>query len=156
MGQRARQFQIATPVHVLQISPAQIVQLVGQRQVACIDSTNKTLLFIFQIWIVAEAIPVVTTARAVIFLTVSHVTASQATLDSFAPQAIRRFLNTYCLLCHAEIDECSSDPCLYGNCSDFKNSFSCTCHPGFTGHLCATGKHHLVNNNGIVVFLFRR
>lgn len=42
-----------------------------------------------------------------------------------------------CFRCEAEIDECSSNPCLNGaTCQDRFNHFKCVCVPGFSGRLC--------------------
>ncbi|KAF6718827.1 crumbs-like protein 1 [Oryzias melastigma] len=43
--------------------------------------------------------------------------------------------------CEAEIDECSSNPCLNGaTCQDRFNHFKCVCVPGFSGRLCENNK----------------
>ena len=36
----------------------------------------------------------------------------------------------------AEIDECASNPCVNGVCTDAVNMFSCACDTGFEGTLC--------------------
>ena len=41
----------------------------------------------------------------------------------------------------ADIDDCSSDPCLNGGaCRDGVNSYTCTCALGYTGITCSMGK----------------
>uniref|UniRef100_A0A8C7MFJ0 Neurogenic locus notch homolog protein 1 n=1 Tax=Oncorhynchus kisutch TaxID=8019 RepID=A0A8C7MFJ0_ONCKI len=37
-----------------------------------------------------------------------------------------------------DINECYSDPCHYGTCKDGLATFTCYCHPGYTGRLCET------------------
>ncbi|KAJ7332389.1 hypothetical protein JRQ81_014569 [Phrynocephalus forsythii] len=53
--------------------------------------------------------------------------------------------------CGINIDDCASNPCVHGNCSDGIASYNCVCDPGYTGarceediddcrgHLCANG-----------------
>jgi hypothetical protein len=41
------------------------------------------------------------------------------------------------IYCFADIDECSSNPCLNGGtCTDQVNGYSCTCVAGYTGNRC--------------------
>lgn len=40
--------------------------------------------------------------------------------------------------CETNINDCQSSPCHRGECIDGENSFTCNCHPGFTGYLCQT------------------
>jgi len=42
------------------------------------------------------------------------------------------------LSCETNINDCQSSPCHRGICIDGDNSFTCQCHPGFTGYLCQT------------------
>ena len=39
-------------------------------------------------------------------------------------------------LCFADVDECQSNPCGNGSCSDGFNSYTCSCSAGFTGPNC--------------------
>ena len=34
--------------------------------------------------------------------------------------------------CETDIDECASDPCLYGECEDLVADYQCNCEPGIT------------------------
>ena len=43
---------------------------------------------------------------------------------------------TFCL----DINECESNPCDYGNCTDLVNNYSCSCIPGYTDRNCSEGK----------------
>ena len=40
-------------------------------------------------------------------------------------------------ICETNINECESDPCVYGSCVDKVNMFECQCMAGYTGLLCA-------------------
>ena len=37
---------------------------------------------------------------------------------------------------HTDIDECASNPCEHGVCSDLVNGYACTCKPGYEGDRC--------------------
>jgi len=42
----------------------------------------------------------------------------------------------------ADIDECSSSPCMSGGtCKDGDNSFTCTCVSGYSGAMCNIGRN---------------
>ena len=36
----------------------------------------------------------------------------------------------------ADIDECNSDPCVNGNCTDDVNMYTCECFDGYDGDQC--------------------
>lgn len=38
--------------------------------------------------------------------------------------------------CAAEIDECSSSPCIHGSCEDQLDAYQCQCEVGHTGDIC--------------------
>ena len=40
----------------------------------------------------------------------------------------------------SDIDECSTEPCVNGDCSDSVDSYTCSCHNGYTGNNCETGE----------------
>ena len=44
------------------------------------------------------------------------------------------------MMSSVEIDECSSGPCINGNCTDLFNSYSCLCDPGSDGVDCELGE----------------
>ena len=45
-----------------------------------------------------------------------------------------------CLSLFPDIEECSSNPCKHGDCSEpVANEYLCTCEPGYTGADCETG-----------------
>ncbi|XP_058556115.1 protein crumbs homolog 1 isoform X1 [Neofelis nebulosa] len=62
--------------------------------------------------------------------------------------------------CELNIDECFSNPCIHGNCSDRVAAYHCRCEPGFTGvncemdidncqsHQCANGATCISDTNG--------
>ena len=39
-----------------------------------------------------------------------------------------------------DIDECASNPCVNGACTDGENRWECACEPGWTGEHCDTGR----------------
>ncbi|XP_058492981.1 protein crumbs homolog 1-like [Solea solea] len=39
-------------------------------------------------------------------------------------------------LCEVEINECLSNPCVYGTCTDLQADYQCDCEPGYTGKNC--------------------
>ena len=39
-----------------------------------------------------------------------------------------------------DIDDCASDPCVNGDCTDGVDSYTCDCDSGFTGVNCETGE----------------
>ncbi|KAJ8312559.1 hypothetical protein KUTeg_009932 [Tegillarca granosa] len=39
-----------------------------------------------------------------------------------------------------EVDECASNPCVYGKCTDYINRYQCACYPGYHGNNCQYGK----------------
>ena len=39
-----------------------------------------------------------------------------------------------------EIDECESNPCVNGNCTDYFMAFECVCILGYIGETCDIGK----------------
>ena len=44
-------------------------------------------------------------------------------------------------LCDNNIDDCYSNPCIYGTCTDEVNGFTCSCLSGYEGDTCAVGTY---------------
>ena len=40
----------------------------------------------------------------------------------------------------ADINDCLSNPCEFGTCTDEVNQYSCRCIPGYTGERCESGR----------------
>ena len=47
------------------------------------------------------------------------------------------YMNIGVCIAVVEIDECSSNPCVHGYCSDAFNFYSCDCIEGYLGNNCA-------------------
>ena len=45
--------------------------------------------------------------------------------------------------CQTEINECQSNPCVHGTCTDVVNKFTCSCLEGYSGMLCEGNKPYL-------------
>ena len=45
-----------------------------------------------------------------------------------------------------DIDECASDPCAHGTCTDMVNGFVCACIPEYIGIQCDQGSTHFKVN----------
>ena len=42
-----------------------------------------------------------------------------------------------------DINECASDPCIHGNCTDVVNGYICSCELGYEGTHCDVGKYDI-------------
>ena len=51
------------------------------------------------------------------------------------------------------IDECVSNPCVNGNCTDQVNNFTCSCEAGYSGDTC-NGEVNMCNFNFKMTSLF--
>ena len=40
--------------------------------------------------------------------------------------------------CETNIDDCATNPCVNGTCTDLVDGYNCTCQAGFTGTNCST------------------
>ena len=47
------------------------------------------------------------------------------------------------LWCYTDIDECATEAhlCDNGNCGNIPGGYTCSCHQGYTGRMCETGKY---------------
>ena len=50
------------------------------------------------------------------------------------------FVILFCNNWFPDINECKPKPCVYGNCTDEINGYSCICDAGYTGKKCFTSK----------------
>ena len=61
--------------------------------------------------------------------------------------------------CENNVNECTPDPCVHGNCSDLAYGYHCICEDGYTGKNCSEGVDDCyigyVYLDCIVVVLFR-
>lgn len=46
-----------------------------------------------------------------------------------------------------DINECESNPCIYGTCVDGIGTYTCECEPGFEGVNCEVSKGQLIRQN---------
>ena len=56
-------------------------------------------------------------------------------------------LTTVYITFFTEINECVSDPCLNGQCTDQISGYMCTCTAGYTGSICETGMFYIAVQN---------
>ena len=59
-----------------------------------------------------------------------------------APVCVLVYLNHSYSIAYAEMDQCASNPCVNGTCTDLVADFNCTCQAGYTGNRCDVGKLH--------------
>ena len=45
------------------------------------------------------------------------------------------------LLCVLDINDCTPNPCVHGDCTDGIDDYYCTCDPGYNGTNCETSKN---------------
>ena len=69
------------------------------------------------------------------------------------PSGMKTFPFDYQFLI-SDIDECSSDPCMEGQCHNGVNKYSCVCSPGYTGITCSTGKTAIIGHTYRPAFKF--
>lgn len=55
----------------------------------------------------------------------------------------------------AAIDECSSSPCVNGDCKPLLNGFECCCNPGFNGQFCENGKIYIGSRSSYIMLQHR-
>ncbi|KAF6021725.1 TDGF1 [Bugula neritina] len=48
--------------------------------------------------------------------------------------------------CDVDINECDSNPCFHGNCTDEVNGFSCVCDDGYEGVQCQTDSNECLSS----------
>ena len=59
------------------------------------------------------------------------------------------YIMDHCVFCFADVDECSSNPCLNGGvCNNLANHFTCDCPSGWEDHRCQRGRRSL----GILIY----
>ena len=72
---------------------------------------------------------------AIVMLVTLMKTAPQVSFKNFTCLS-KSYKKNNCL----DINECQSDPCVYGNCTDLINGYSCNCNAGYTDENCSTSK----------------
>ncbi|KAL8564073.1 hypothetical protein ACOMHN_034550 [Nucella lapillus] len=50
-------------------------------------------------------------------------------------------------LCQHNIDDCASNPCVNGECTDLVNNYTCICHPGYEGANCENNTNDCLTAN---------
>ena len=56
-----------------------------------------------------------------------------------------------CQFLRSDIDECASNPCVSGACTDGENHWECTCESGWTGQHCEIGNFGLIENANLLM-----